>query len=260
MLLALAGLAATVLLAAALAPPVQGERKQRGEVIVSLDGGVSPLRLPRERPAPIAVRLDGTLRTADGSTLPRIGRVEIGLPAEARISTADLPACSPRQLRNRKPPDALAVCRPAQVGSGRLSAQVQLPGQTAFTVRARLLLFYGRTAAGGRAVLLHAYAARPPTVVVVPFAFRRIGGRLRTALVAELPPALGPWPRLASYEMTLHRRYRDRQGRRRSFLSASCPVPPRFTAGFITFARTTYTLEDGREVPVEIVRGCRARD
>jgi hypothetical protein len=250
--------AALAILAAALAlvGTAQGERKQKGEVIVSLDGGISPLRLPRDRLAPIAVRLEGGLRTDDRSLLPRVTQVEIALPPEGVVSTRGLPACSVRRLRNRKPPAALDECGPALVGRGSLEAKVVLPAQGPFTVRASLLLFNGRTPEGRRAVLIHGFARRPPTVVVLPFGMRRGQGAFGTALVADLPQALGPWPRFARFEMTLSRRYRHR-GRRRSFVSASCPVPPRLTAGFLTLARATYTLVDGRRLGVEIVRGCR---
>lgn len=256
--LAAAALAATALLGAGLAGPAQGERKQRGEVIASLDGGIAPLRLPRDRPGPVAVRLAGGLRTADGSQLPRVTSVEIGLPAQGVVSTRGLPVCRASRLRHAKPPSALAACRTALVGRGELEARIVLPGQGPFTVHARLLLFNGRTASGRRVVLVHGYARRPPTVVVVPFVVRRDRGAFATKLVAHLPAALGPWPRFAHFEMTLSRRYAYR-GRRRSFLSASCPIPPRFTAGFLALARATYTLSGGRRLPVEIVRGCRGR-
>jgi hypothetical protein len=167
-----------------------------------------------------------------------------------------LPVCSIGQLRHTKPPAALAACGPALVGRGTLEAKVVLPSQEPFTVRAPLLLFNGRAEGGGTAILLHGYARRPPTVAVLPFVLRRRSGAFGTALVAHLPPALGPWPRFARFEMTLSRRYRHR-GRARSFLSASCPIPPRFTAGFLSLARSTYTLDDGRRLTEEIVRGCR---
>jgi hypothetical protein len=253
-----AALAALAVIAATLAGPARGERKQRGGVIVSLDGDVSPLRLPRQRPAPVALRLEGGLRSADRSLLPRVTEVEIALPSQGVVSTRGLPVCSARRLRYAKPPAALAACRPALVGHGSLEAEVLLPGQGPFAVHARLLLFNGRAAGGRQAVLLHAYARRPPIVVVLPFVLRHRRGDFGTALVARLPPALGPWPRLAHFEMTLARRYRYR-GRRRSFLSASCPIPPRFTAGFFGLARSTYTLVGGRRLGVEIVRGCRGR-
>lgn len=251
-----AALAAVALLVAAVVGTARGERKQKDEVIASLDGGISPLRLPRDRLAPVAVRLEGGLRTDDRSLLPRLARVEIALPPEGVVSTRGLPVCSARRLRNRKPPAALAECGPALVGRGSLEARVVLPAQGPFTVQASLLLFNGRTAEGRRAVLIHGYARRPPTVVVLPFAMHRRSGAFGMALVAHLPPALGPWPRFARFEMTLSRRYRYR-GRPRSFVSASCPVPPRLTAGFLTLARATYTLTDGRRLAVEITRGCR---
>lgn len=252
-------LTALALLGATLCPgPARGERKQRGQVIASLGGGISPLRLPRSRPAPVSVHLEGGLRTADGSTLPRLRKVEIDLPDRGVISTRDLPLCSQRRLRNTIGSQALAVCGPALVGRGLLRAEVALPAQAPFTIRAQLLVFNGRLSGGRRALLVHAYATRPPTSVVVPFVLRRRAGGFGTELVAALPPVLGPWPRLADFEMTLGRRYRS-HGRRRSFLSATCPIPPRFTAGFLSLARATYTFVGGRRLGVEIVRGCRAR-
>jgi len=251
------GLAALVA-ATLLVGPALGERKQHGEVIASLDGGVSPRRLPRDRPAPVTVRLEGGLRTADGSQLPRVTSVELGLPPQGILNTRGLPTCTVRRLRNRKSPAALATCRPALVGHGRLEAEVALPGQAPFSVDARLLVFNGRLPGGRHAILLHAYAVRPPTVVVLPLVSRRRGGRFPTALVGRVPRALGPWPRIAHFEMTIGRSY-NYGGRRRSFLSASCPIPPRFTAGFLSFASATYTLVDGRSLAVEIVRSCRGR-
>lgn len=254
-----AALAAAALLGAtSLSGPALGERKQRGEVIASLDGSISPLRLPRDRAAPVTARLEGGLRTADGSQLPRVRSVELGLPPQAILTTRGLPACTVRRLRNRKSPAALAACRPALLGHGRLEAEVALPGQAPFSVRARLLVFNGRLSGGRHALLLHGYAVRPPTVVVLPLVERRRGGRFPTVLVGHVPAALGPWPRFAHFEMTIGRSYRHR-GASHSFLNASCPIPPRFTAGFLSFASATYTLAGGRSLAVEIVRGCRGR-
>lgn len=253
---ALPALAALLLLGLGLAGAASGERTQHGNLIVSLDGGLSPLKLPRDRPAPVTVRLDGGLRTADGSLLPRVTRVELGLPDAGVLSTRGLPLCAKRRLRNATTEQALANCRRALVGRGRIEADVLLPNQAPFAIHARLLAFNGRVG-HRRAVLLHAFAAKPPTVVVLPFLVRRRGGDFGTTLVADLPPSLGPWPHFAHFEMSLGRRYSYR-GRQRAYLSASCPIPHLFTAGFIAFARAVYTLADGRRVSTEIARGCRA--
>lgn len=254
--MALGMLGALALLAALGAALASGERTQRGNLIVSLDGGLAPLQLPRDVLAPVSIHLEGGLQTADRSLLPRVTRIELGLPAQGVLSTRGLPTCAQRRIRNAKPPEALAACRPALVGRGRLEAQVRVPNQAPFTIHTRLLAFNGR-ASGRRAVILHAFAASPPTVAVLPLVLRRGSGRFGLALVANLSPALGPWPHFAHFEITLSRRYSYR-GRSRSYLSASCPVPPRFTGGLFSFAQAKLTLAGGRQLGTGIARGCRA--
>jgi hypothetical protein len=233
------------------------ERTQHGNLIVSLDGGLAPLKLPRDRAAPVAVHLEGGLRTADDSPLPRVTRVELELPGPGVLSTRGLPICPPRRLRNAKAGEALAACGQALVGRGSLEAEVLVPSQAPFTMHALLLAFNGRVG-GQRAVIFHLSATDPPTVAVVPFLIRHRSGGLGTALVANLSSALGPWPRFAQFAMTLSRRYTYR-GQSRSYLSASCPIPPRLTAGFLSpFAKASFTLFGGRRVSTSITRGCRA--
>lgn len=254
---ALAALLALALLAALGAAAALGERTQHGNLIVSLDGGLAPLQLPRDRPAPVSVRLAGGLQTADDEQLPRVTRIELGLPGQGVLSTRGLPVCTVRRIANATPREALSRCGDAVVGRGRLGADVLLPNQEPFAIAARLLAFNGRVA-GRRAVLLHGFARKPPAVVVLPFLLERREGRFSTALVGDLPARLGPWPHFAHFEMRFSRRYVYR-GRERSFLSASCPIPSRFTAGFFSFAKATLTLAGGRQVSTGIARGCRAR-
>ncbi len=254
--LALGALLIALLVVALAAPTAGGERTQDGHLIVSLDGGLAPLALPRDHPAPVAVRLAGGLRTTDGSLLPRVTRVELSLPGQGVLDTRGLPVCSTRRLRDATTDGALEACRDALVGSGRLEAQVHVPNQTPFAVHATLLAFNGRVR-GRRAVIFHGFAAKPPTVVVLPFLLRLETGRVRTRLVADLPPGLGPWPHFANFEVRLFRRFSFR-GRPRSYISASCPIPKQFTAGFFSFAKASFTLAGGRRVATSITRSCRA--
>jgi len=254
---ALAALAALALLGGLGAGAANGERTQHGELIVALDGGLSPLKLPRDRPAPVSMHLEGGLKTADGGLLPQVTAIELELPGQGVLSTQGLPTCSPRQLRDTTSAKARETCGEALVGSGTLEADVLLLNQNPFKIQADLLAFNGRVR-GRRAVILHASAAKPPIVVVVPLLIEHRSGSFETALVGELSPTLGPWPHFAHFEMTLSRRYAYR-GRERSYLSASCPIPRRFTAGFFSFAKATFSLADGREVSTTIARGCRAR-
>lgn len=254
-LIALAAFALLAPLGWGLAADARGERQQRGNLIVTLDGELLPLTLPRDRLAPVAVRLEGGLRTADGTTLPRVTRIQLGLPNQGVLDTRGLPVCSPRRLRFATSAEARRACGAALVGHGLLRAEAVIPNQDPLAIRARMLAFNARIG-GRRAVVLHAFGENLPIAVVLPFLFGRGGGRLGTTLVADLPRALGPWPRFAHFEMTLSRRFSYR-GERRSYLSASCPIPPRLTAGFFSLAQTRFTLAGGGQIGTAITRGCR---
>jgi len=250
-------LVALAVLASLTAATAHGERAQRGNLIVTLDGGFAPRALPRDRPAPVSVQLKAGLRTTDDTTLPRVTRVELGIPGQGLISSRGLPTCPPRQIRDTTTAKALEACRPALIGSGRMVAQVKIPNQPAFPVRARLLAFNGRVH-GSRAVIVHGIAVRPPTVVVLPFLIHLRPGKFGTVLTAHLPPNLGPWPRFARFEMNFHRRYAY-HGRRLSYISASCPVPKRVPFAPFSFAKATFTLADGRQISKGIARSCWGR-
>lgn len=253
---AYASVLALAILGMVLVALAYGERSQRGMLILSLRGKLSPLTLPRDHVAPVAVELEGSLSTADGSPLPRVTRLEFGLPQQAALSAEGLATCPRRKLTATSSTDALAACRAALVGRGRVDLTVQIPEQDPFAVHTSLLAFNARVD-GKPAVLLHAFASRPPLAVVLPFSLKRGSGRFATRLTAKLP-VLGEWARVAEFRMVLFRRY-VYHGRRHSYLSASCPVPLRFSAGFFSFAQVAYWLGDGRRVTTAIARSCRAR-
>ena len=251
-------LAATVALAVALAPgSAQGERAQTGNLIVSLNGGVDPLKLPRHQAVPVGVRLQGEVRTEDGSALPRLDEVRLELAGSGLLSTRGLAKCPGGRLKNADSHQALHRCGDALVGEGLAEASVFIPEQRPFTVRGKLLAFNGLANGGRPAIWMHIFSYEPPISLAVPFVRKPGKGPFRTALVASLPEWVGPYPHLASFDLTLSRRFSYR-GKLRSYASASCPVPKPFTAGFLSFARATYGFDDERRLSVESVRSCRA--
>jgi hypothetical protein len=234
------------------------ERAQDGNLIVSLNGGISPVKLPRDRPVPVAVYLEGGVNTADHSPLPRVNRLKLELGWRGELLTMGLPVCPPIRLKGRSTARALASCGNALVGRGKLRAKIFLPDQTPFTVRAYLLAFNGRTKVGRRAVLVHAYTSDPPISFVIPFIVHRQDGAFKTVLVTTLRRAVGTWPHVASFKVDVARSFLYR-GRRRSYLNAKCPLPSNFSAGFLSFARATYIFQGGKQLTIESVRSCRAR-
>ena len=77
-------------------------------------------------------------------------------------------------------------------------------------------------------------------------------------LVALIRRSVGAWPHVADFHIVVSRKF-GFQGEQHSYLSASCPVPAGFTAGFLSFARATYTFEGGKQLRVASVRTCRSR-
>lgn len=255
-----AALAVAVLIFASLAVGLaDAERTGRRGVIVSLDGSVSPRRLPRHRPVPVSLTLAGSIRSADRSPRPHLARIEIAFGARGGLSTAGLPRCPRARLRNATHRQALARCRPALIGRGTILTEVPLAPDKPLLARAGVLAFNGQTA-GRPAVWVHAYSASPPVSFVLPFYLRRLHvGAYGVFLRAPVSRALGRWPRLRSFQITLGRRYRA-HGARRSYLSARCPLPPRFHIGFFPLARATYHFAPAPTLTTTILRGCRVRD
>jgi hypothetical protein len=234
------------------------ERSQDGNLIVTLNGGITPRELPRHRPAPVAVHLAGRVFTADRSALPRVNWIRLELAWRGVLNTQGLPVCPRVRLLNATTRQALDRCGDAQVGNGGIFAQIFVPNQPPFDVHGELVAFNGRAKGGMPAILVHAYSRRPPVSFVIPFSVHHRSGSFRTVLITTIRRSVGPWPHVANFDISVSRSF-SKDGVRRSYLSASCPVPEGFTAGFLSFARATYTFQGGDQITTESVRSCRAR-
>jgi hypothetical protein len=254
-------LALTVATATALAlgtGPAGAERAQHEKLIVSLDGGIAPKALPRDHRAPVSVHLAGGVHTSDGSPIPRVNWIRLELAWRGQIYRHGLAVCPQVRLLSTDDRQAMRGCGRALVGRGKLYAEIFVPNQSPFGVHAHLLAFNGQTKQGRPAVLVHAYTSNPPVSFIIPFSVHHRRGAFRTVLVTTIRRSVGPWPHVANFEIVISRKFKS-HGSSHSYLSASCPVPPHFTAGFLSFARATYTFAGGAQLTTESVRSCRAR-
>ena len=248
---------ALLLTLAVAANPVDAERNASGSLEAFLRGGITPRTLPRGHKAPVAVRLHGGVRTDQSIPLPRVKEVRLELAYKGELDTTGLPLCPRSQLRAVDIREALSICRPALVGRGRLYARIFLPGQLPFGLHAQLLAFNGKTSQGRTSVWVLAYSQSPPVSFVLPFHIRREQGPFPTVLVSVIPRNVGPWPHFAQFNILVSRRFRHK-GRLHSYLSASCPLPPKLTSGLLSLARATFSVAEGPNLSVETVRTCRA--
>lgn len=256
--LLVSGFAGAVGLLAATGP-VNAERARDGVVEVSLNGGITPRKLPRRDPVPVAFHLAGGVQTADDSPLPRVNWIRLELAWRGILHTKGLPVCPLQRIASTDTRQAIEACGPAAVGRGSLYAKIFVPNQSEFGVNAQLVAFNGKTKAGRVAVLVHAYVANPPVSFVLPFTVYHRPGAFRTILVTTIRRSVGPWPHVSNFRVRASRVFRV-DGKWRSYLSASCPVPPNFTAGPVSLARATYTLAGGAQITTESVRNCRVRN
>lgn len=247
-----------MLAAALMAGPAVAERTQNGELIGFLNGRVSPRILPRDHLAPVAISLDAGIHAAGQTPLPRVTRITLELAWRGTLDTRGLMVCRQTRLLSANAQQAMESCGPALVGQGKLFARVFLPNQTPFGLQAKLLAFNGKTKQGRPAVWVLAYSADPPSSVVIPFYVKSQPGPLHTTLVGVIPHSVGSWPHFARFHMDISRRF-SYGGRSQSYMSASCPLPPRLTAGLFLLARATFTMLERPDLTTETMRTCRAR-
>jgi hypothetical protein len=248
-----------LLLALACVVPAQAGAECSGApgIVACLGGTISPQVLPRHRRVPISLSLEGSIRGVEGADPPRLQSFDLAFGARGGLDTAGLAVCPRARLRNSTHGQALARCGGALVGRGTIAAEVPLNPAEPILAHARALAFNGR-AHGHPAVWVQAYSAAPPVSFVLPFYLRRLrSGAFGVLLRAPAASALGRWPRLRSFRLALGRRYRA-AGAARSYLSASCPLPPRFRVFRVPLARATYDFAaPGPTLSTTILRGCR---
>lgn len=233
------------------------ELSQKGDLFVRFDGGISPKALPREALAPIAVRIEGTVRVPKRHEPPSIRRIRIALNRAGRLDTKGLPICRRGQIRAVSAARALAVCGDAFVGSGGIVANTRLSGQPHIPLRGTVTLFNGRDR-GRPAILAQIFQTTPlPITNVVTFDVHHARGTFGTVIAAEMPPALQHNSYLKSIFLRLQRAYVF-HGKRHAYLSAGCDAPRGFSKAVFPFAKASMSFDDGKVLSSTLIRTCRA--
>jgi hypothetical protein len=251
-------IAATLACALALgATLASAEVAQEGTLRIVFDGGFTPKSLPRDRPAPITVSVDGEITTTDGSHPPPLKRLQIELNRAGTVSSLGLPACAQSQLQSTSTEAALARCRPALVGGGSFRATLALG--SAVPARGEALVFNGRDGARHE-LLLHFYTSVPVrATLVLPLTIRRQSqGRYGTVLSTRIPTLAGGFGSITSVKLRIGREYTYR-GERRAFVSAACAAPAGFPGASFPFARGNFIFAGGRAIHATLNRACKVR-
>jgi hypothetical protein len=230
-----------------------------GNLQVKVSGSLAPKRLPRETSAPVSVSIAGQIATTDQSTPPELEEMQVDLNRYGSLETTGLPLCKVDQIHPASTSRALSECGRSLVGSGSFGVDVVLAGQEPYPTVGRLLLFNG-TYHHRHALLGQIYSVHPfANSFVIPFVIDEKGkGTYWLSLTAKLPAALTSWGRVTSLKLELRRSY-SYAGKRRSFISASCPAPKGFPGALFTLARTSFRFADSRTLTQTVSDHCQVR-
>lgn len=254
-------LAIAAVLLACLPAGVAAARQfvQQGTLRVAFEAKLLPRALPRERNAPVTVRLAGAIRTTDGSTPPQLRKISIAMNRAGVVSVAGLPRCEAPVLQQTSTEAALAACRSALVGRGHFAANVDFSGSPAFPARGTVLVFNSSTQ-GHPGLLLHLYGSSPVRAAfVLPFKIARSAiGKFGTIFSTRIPRLASDKGYVTDIDLTIGRRYRYR-GSRRSFISASCAAPAGFTVVPYELAKATFTFAGGQNLTSRLPGNCKVR-
>jgi len=236
----------------------QAEIFQSGNLRVTLSGGFAPNQLPRERPVPVTVRIDGRIGTLDGTRPPSLRQLEIGLNRNGILTTRGLPVCDVSVLQSTTTDAALQLCGPALVGRGSFNADVDISDE-GLPVKGTILAFNSRVG-GGPGVALHFHGTVPvQATLVLPLKIRhQPKGPFGTVLATTVPKLAGGLGSVTHIHLAIGRTY-TYSGKRLGFISASCAAPAGFSRALFPFARGSFEFVNGRLLDIALTRSCRVR-
>lgn len=233
------------------------ELAQEGALRVGFNGGLSPKTLPRNKPAPVAVTVEGDIKTIQGAPLPQLRTISVAINKAGRLYDKGLPTCNVDAIQPATEKEAQTLCHRSIVGTGHVALQAHIQGQHPFPVEGKLLAFNGpRQSNGQKIVLAQVYSSDPPGAFVLTFTLKRRPGLFGTVMSTKLPAEAMGWAYLTHFDMTLDRSYR-RHGKVHSYVSAACSAPAGFPGAVFPFAKARFGFAGGKTLHTTVVRSCR---
>jgi hypothetical protein len=224
-----------------------------GNMVLELNGDITPKTLPKHELAPMGFWGSGKLATIDGSHPPALESASFDADKDVFVSVNGLPACRLVELQARETKKAEAVCGDAILGRGSASVEVAFPEQKPIESTGPLVLFNGGERNGVVTVFVHAYVNLPaPTAVVATVEVRRVSkGAFGLHVGVEVPKIAGGAGSTVAARFSVRRVY-TYKGERRSVISGRCPD------GKIQ-GRGSFGYSDGTILSGGLVRTCTGR-
>jgi hypothetical protein len=248
--LAIGGLIA--LSAAAIAAAEKPTTVRAGNLVVTINGGVTPKALPKDKLAPITLNLSGKIANADGSHPPAIKEVVVDTDRNGTIDALGVPTCKQGQLEAQTTAAAEEICKPAIVGKGTTDVEVLFPESKPVPLQSKLLAFNGGTKGGTTTIFIHAYLTSPVTAALVTTVkiSKEHKGPYGIRSVASVPKIAGGAGSVTAFSLTFPKKLFTYKGKKHGYLLARC-------ANGHFLAQAEVKFADGTKIgPAKIVRAC----
>jgi hypothetical protein len=243
-------LASVAVATVALASISSAEVAQKQGVRVTVNGSLSPTKLPRKGEAPIGVSVSGHIEALKRGELPQLKAMSIAINSAGTLDVKGIPHCRINHINPSTTQQALSICRSSLIGEGSFSANVVLPEQSPFPSAGKLLAFNG-TIGRKPAIFAHVYGTQPlSTSYVFAFKVRKAKGTFGTILEASFPKATGDWGYITGISLNL---------KRSKFMKAGCPAPKGLNKVPFPFAKTSFDFAGGLKLQSTLNRTCEAK-
>jgi hypothetical protein len=211
-------------IASGAAKPNQPATVQVGNLKLTFNGGFSPTVLPKKTLAPIALKAEGKIASTDGTHIPALTEAVIETDKNGAINVKGYPTCTAGKLQSQDSAHAEAICKPALVGTGTTTAEVEFAESAPIDVPSKLLVFNGGVKGGVTTLLIHAFFNKPvPGAIVTTVKIKKIhNGRYGLLSTATIPKIAGGSGSVKSFSLTIDKKF-TYKGKKVSVLSAKCP-------------------------------------
>ncbi|MGA8744278.1 MAG: hypothetical protein WB507_00235 [Solirubrobacterales bacterium] len=226
---------------------------EAGNLILTLNGGVSPTTLPKNKFAPITLKVSGGIATKDGSQPPALREAIIDTDKNGTVNAKGLPTCTASKITATDTQNAKKACPKAIVGSGKTSVRVAFPESTPFSASGPLVVFNGGEKGGVTTLYIHAYVAVPaPTAIVTTVKIKKEHrGRFGLRSIATIPPIAGGSGSVTNFELKIGKTF-TYKGKKQSYLEAKCA-----SGSFAAEADAIFA--GGIEAKGQVIRPCKAK-
>jgi hypothetical protein len=250
LILTLALGAAIAVAVAGIATAAKPTVVRAGNMILTINGDVTPKALPANKLAPIKLNSNGSIRTVDGTHPPAAKTITVDFDKNGTTDVTGLPTCSAGQLQARDTTSVKKACPTAIVGSGKATVEVAFPDQAPFSATGPLVFFNGGKKGGVTTLLIHTYVNVPtPTALVTLVRITRIKkGHYGTRAAASIPTIAGGSGSVTDFDFTVNRNY-TYKGKKKSYLLAKCATGKFYAHGVAEFT-------NGDRISGDIVRTC----